>query len=98
MQGERLKHMTERVHELIMRSFVVFWEEGINPSSWKESHTWMPHKKGDGTELKHWRPITLTNSIYKLWTSVVARMLSGYAEQMKIFTDAQEGFRREKNN
>ena len=89
LQGELIRHMPNEMHELIKKAFLRFWREGKTPNTWKVSHPWMLHKKGDPTKLKNWRPITLTNVIYKMWTNVVARMMSEYAEQVGMFTDAQ---------
>jgi hypothetical protein len=57
----------------------------------------MLHKKDDPIELENWRPICLANTLYKLWTSCVTKVLSDYAEEHNILQDSQQGFRRVRN-
>jgi hypothetical protein len=52
------------------------------------------YKKDDPKYAKNYRPITLSNTTYKLWTSTVTRVLSNYAETMGILSSSQEGFRK----
>ena len=82
---------------MLVKAFIKLWKAGVTPISWKESHIALMYKKGDPTLLKNWRPVTLTNTLYKLWTAVVARLISDYAEEAGILSDTQEGFRRQKN-
>jgi hypothetical protein len=35
-------------------------------SSWKEANPLLIHKKGDRDEIENWRPISITNCIYRL--------------------------------
>ncbi len=55
------------------------------------------HKKGSGHDLGNWRPIALANTLYKLWTGVIAECLYKYAEHFNILSSVQEGFRKQKN-
>ncbi|GFS81328.1 c2H2-type domain-containing protein, partial [Nephila pilipes] len=45
------------------------------PSSWKHSTCILIPKKGDASSIHNWRPITLSNSIYKLFSKCLARRL-----------------------
>ncbi|UYV62245.1 hypothetical protein LAZ67_1008342 [Cordylochernes scorpioides] len=49
------------------------------PPSWKESSSILVHKKGDAEDLGNWRPITLGNTIAKLYTAVLADKLRRWA-------------------
>ena len=64
---------------------------GIAPSS-KFALGWLCpiHKKGDRTEMKNYRPITLLNSDYKIFTKVLAMKLAKIAPTL-IHPD-QAGF------
>ncbi len=65
--GLVLKHMPPAFHEVI---HLLFQAMAINqPPSWLQSHTIILYKKGDLTRLDNYRPITLANALYKLWTS-----------------------------
>ena len=55
------------------------------------------HKKGSEHDLGNWRPIALANTLYKVWTGVIAECLYKYAEQFNILSSAQEGFRKQQN-
>jgi hypothetical protein len=57
----------------------------------------MLYKKGDPADPTNYRPIGLARTVYKLWTSLVTRVLSDYAERNSIIGDSQEGFRGGRN-
>ena len=47
--------------------------------------------------MGNWRPTALANTLYKLWTGVIAECLEKHAEHFNILSSAQEGFRKQKN-
>eukprot|EP00951_Prasinocladus_malaysianus_P012118 scaffold90148_cov39-Prasinocladus_malaysianus.AAC.1 len=51
-------------------------------------------QKGDATTLNNYRPIALANTCYKLWTSIIAFVLTEYVEANKILGPEHEGFRK----
>ncbi len=95
--NELLKHLPGGVHQAIHKLFILMWMTGTTPKAWKESQTVLLHKKGSAHDLGNWRPIALANTLYKLWTSVIAECLYRYAEHFNILSSAQEGFRKQKN-
>ncbi|KAL3069435.1 hypothetical protein niasHS_018160 [Heterodera schachtii] len=46
------------------------------PRNWTKSVTVLLHKKGDRNEVSNWRPIALSNTIGKLYSSVLANRLA----------------------
>jgi hypothetical protein len=42
-------------------------------SSWKEARTILLHMKGDREQVQNWRPISVTNCIYRVFTCAIAR-------------------------
>jgi hypothetical protein len=70
-----LKHLPEGVHQAIHKLFILMWMTGTIPKAWKESQTVLLHKKGSECDLGNWRPIALANTLYKLWTGVIAECL-----------------------
>jgi hypothetical protein len=56
----------------------------------------MIYKKGTPINPLNYRPIGLANTVYKLWTRMVTYVMYEYAEQHRIISGAQAGFR--KNN
>jgi hypothetical protein len=59
---------------------------GITPPSWLHSHTILVYKKGDPATLDNYRPITLANALYKLYTTCIFVMAPEYVESQKILS------------
>ena len=95
--NELLKHLPEGVHQAIHKLFILMWMTGTMPKAWKESQTVLLHNKGSEQDLGNWRPIAQANTLYKLWTGVIAECLYKYAKHFNILSSVQEGFRKQKN-
>jgi hypothetical protein len=87
------KHMPQQFHEALHLLFQTLAITGITPPSWLQSHTIFLYKKGDPTSLENYRPITLANAVYKLWTTCIVVLATEYIEFRKILSPEQEGFR-----
>ena len=70
---------------------------GHTPHSWKESHTSLLYKKDDPTMIQNYRPISMTNTLSKLWTGLFAMALTDHSEYHQCLSTTQEGFRKGKN-
>jgi hypothetical protein len=88
--------MPQLFHEALHLLFQALAITGITPPSWLQSHTILLYKKGDPTTLNNYRPITLANAIYKLWTTCVVILATGYIESRKIRSPEQENFRADR--
>jgi hypothetical protein len=95
--NEIIKALPPRIHDIIYRSMQYMWETGVTLEEWMQSYMILLHKKDDPIELGNWRPICLANTMYKLWTSNVTRVMADYAEEHTILRDSQQGFRRIRN-
>ena len=78
------------------------WITGKTPTSWKQSNTILLYKKDDsldhgGLDTGNYRPIALSNAIYKLRTSTMTEVLSTYAEARHMLSSSQESFRKHTN-
>ncbi|GFT12069.1 retrovirus-related Pol polyprotein from type-2 retrotransposable element R2DM, partial [Nephila pilipes] len=62
------------------------------PSSWKNSNCILIPKKGDLSSINNWRSITLSNSIYKLFSKCLARKLQDWCGNHDILSSCQKGF------
>ncbi len=62
------------------------------PTSWKSSRTVFIFKKGDQQDPRNWQPISLQNTIYKVFAAVMARRLASYAIREKKISSTQKGF------
>jgi hypothetical protein len=66
-------------------------------STWKEAKTILLHKKGDRGEIGNWRPISITNCIYRIFTCLMARAFQDINSRVGIFSDTQKGFIKKTN-
>lgn len=64
------------------------------PSQFSESITAMLHKKGSINDPINFRPITLTNTISKIFTQLLAHRLENWANINGILPECQAGFRK----
>ena len=64
------------------------------PKSWKEAKIILLHKKGDKSDIKNYRPISLLSHLYKLFTKIVQNRLKKEldAQQPREQAGFREGF------
>jgi hypothetical protein len=84
--GMILKHMPLGFLEALQLLFQAMSITGITPPSWLHSHTILRHKKGDSATLDNYRPITLANALYKLWTTCIVMLATDYVESRNIIS------------
>jgi hypothetical protein len=65
--------------------------------SWKQARTILLYKKGDQKEIGNWRPISITNWVYRIFTCLMARSFQKINMRYKVFTDNQKGFIQKTN-
>ena len=66
-------------------------EEEITPSQWNNATIIIVHKKGDVTDLKNYRPISLLSHVYKLFTKILTKRLTNKIDF--FLSSEQAGFR-----
>jgi hypothetical protein len=66
-------------------------------STWKEAKTILIHKKGNREEIGNWRPISITNCMYRIFTCLMARTIQRINSKIHIFSDSQKGFIKKTN-
>ncbi len=62
------------------------------PEQWKSSATILIHKKGDEDVVTNWRPISLQNTLYKIYAALIAKRLATWALDTGAFSPSQKGF------
>ncbi|KAG8174129.1 hypothetical protein JTE90_028359 [Oedothorax gibbosus] len=62
------------------------------PAAWKSSKSILIHKKGDTEDLNNWRPISLCNTMYKLYTGCLTTRLVNWITDNEILSFTQKGF------
>jgi hypothetical protein len=95
--AEILQAMPPAFHTTLLLLYQCMARDGYTPEQWMTSHTCLIYKKSDPTILDNYRPIALTNVIYKLWTTIIADIASNFAEAHKIFSPTAEGFRKRRS-
>ena len=67
---------------------------GSIPNEWKESRVVLVHKGGSKKEVSNYRPIAITNVIYKLFMMLIRDSINGWVEESGMLGDVQGFFRR----
>ena len=80
---------------IYLKLFNLIFDSGVVPETWLVGDI-LPifKKKGDAKLPENYRPITLLSCLDKLFTSIINNRLSTFAEDSKIITDSQAGFRK----
>ena len=87
-----IKIMTRRNLEIIFRLLSTWWREEKVPPELVEAIVASLYKKGDPTQQENNRPISLLNSIYKIYAGVVKmRFQKGMGKKL---SKTQYGFRK----
>ena len=84
------------IAEDLLAAFQEMFNTGIMPQKWKEGLICLI-PKGDVVtdEVKGWRPITLLNTIYKIYAKLLALRLQPFLPE--IVHDSQTGFMQERS-
>ncbi|XP_011630457.1 uncharacterized protein LOC105422677 [Pogonomyrmex barbatus] len=62
---------------------------------WKTSSTILVYKKGDRGMLENWRPLTLGDTVSKLFAAILVNRLTDWAVTNCRLSPAQKGFLRD---
>jgi hypothetical protein len=65
--------------------------------SWKKAKTILIYKKGDREDPQNWRPISITNCLYRDFTCLMSRCFQDLNSTYKLFSDHQKGFIKKTN-
>ncbi|XP_043474456.1 uncharacterized protein LOC122506384 [Leptopilina heterotoma] len=91
--NEFLKNLpSEWSHYFLNMINRIFESENV-PRSFAEVNMSMLYKKGDHTDPMNYRGIALLNSVTKVFTSLLAKRLGGWAESCRLIPEEQAGFR-----
>ena len=69
------------------------FESSYFPSAWSIGEIIPLHKKGDKSNVDNYRGITLLSTVGKLFTRILNKRLTDWAESYGVFIEAQAGFR-----
>jgi hypothetical protein len=71
--------------KLLVRGII---RSGRVMNTWKEAKTILSHTKGDREEIGNWRPISITNYMYRISTCLMARAFQGINSKVHIYSDS----------
>jgi hypothetical protein len=72
-------------------------QHGRVMTMWKEAKTILLHKKGDWDQVDNWRPISITNCVYRIFTCLIARAIQGINPNVYRYADCQKRFIKRAN-
>ena len=91
---EVFKEMEEDQLNVVLETLNVWWRTETIPDEATKARVVLIFKKGDKTDLGNYRPISLLNTIYKLFASIIQKCL---ADKLDMFLQkTQYGFRRKR--
>ena len=93
--NEHIKSTINIMMPIYLKLFNLIFDSGVVPETWLVGDI-LPiyKKKGDAKLPENYRPITLLSCLGKLFSSIINNRLSTFAEDNKIITDSQAGFRK----
>ena len=92
--SEALKNLPDIMIEGLLHLINMMWRKSITPAQWNTAITKLLHKKGSRLLIKNYRPITLLNSIFKLWETLLEIRTRAVVEG-KYPPDLQMGSRKQ---
>jgi hypothetical protein len=87
------RKFSEQLLRVLTAAFKCCWVYKKVPQSWKVGVVRLLYKKGPREDPSNWRPICLQQSIYKLYTGVLAQKFKRWRLINGRYADAQKGFR-----
>ena len=79
--SETLKYVDQNVADFLVQLFNKLYDEGIFPKEWSRYIIVPIHKKGDANIPDSYRGIALTSVLSKVYTHILNKRLTGWAEQ-----------------
>ena len=92
--SEVWKYRGEEVENWVWEVCNGVWRGETWPRSWEKGLIVPIKKKGDGKVVEEYRRVTITDTLYKIYASVVAEKLVIKMERKNILSKGQTGFRK----
>jgi hypothetical protein len=94
VQNEAWMYGTERMVERMVELMNGVWRGEGFPEDWREGVICPIFKKGEKNRAENYRGITLLNTGYKLYASVLSERMKREIEEKGVLPDSQAGFRK----
>ena len=89
-----LKSCAPELAPVLDKLFQLSYNLGSFPSSWKLAHIFPIPKKGEKSDLSHYRPFAITSLISKTMETIVTKQLLAFLETNNLLSNHQYGFRQ----
>jgi hypothetical protein len=66
-------------------------------TSWKAAKAILIYKKGDRADPHNWRPFSIRNCLYRVFTCLMARSFQETNAKYQLFSNHQKGFIKKTN-
>lgn len=94
IKGEALMNGIQHITCHLTRIFNQCLNGEPIPEEWRSTKIWPIHKKGPRDQPENYRGISISNSIYKLWASLLCERLTEEVERLSLLPETQSGFRK----
>jgi ribonucleases P/MRP protein subunit RPP40 len=78
----------------LKKIFIKSLESGLVPAAWKEANVVPLFKKGSKTDVKNYRPVSITSLVGRLFEQIIKECLLKYLELNDLIKNSQYGFRK----
>lgn len=95
--AEAWKHLDDDNIMLMVKLFNLCIRARDIPADWLADSVYIIHKGGDTATLSNYRPITLLDTIYKIFSRVITTRLALALEDTLALSQSQKGFRKGKS-
>ena len=95
--NEIFKNMNQQSRGRVLKMLEQCRTESKFPEGWKETELKWIYKKADPSKIMNYRPIALTDTLYKLYTRIMTERLEKVIETYGVVTDLQNGFRSDRS-
>ena len=93
--NELLQNLGRHQLELLTKIFNACSKTKTIPKMWKNSKTTLLYKgSGPKTDPLNYRPIALLSCPYKVYSTIITKRLTNWAERNNILDESQHGFRK----
>lgn len=96
-RNENWIYGSERVKEKLLEIMQLVWEGRGLPRAWRKGVIIPLHKKGSKDSASNYRGITLLNTSYKIYATILQGKLMKQIEEKNILPETQAGFRKQRS-
>jgi len=87
-----LNSNNSKIFQLLSKIFQFLYNSSFIPEEWKKGKTILIPKENAAASYNNWRPITLLNTVYKVFTTIVSQNLQQNLKVNNYLPEEQCGF------